>query len=65
LDRIFKDVIPDFPFAISLASNLFEMSKYQFYFSEHLSKLTDICDGADKEEEDQDACFYAEKLLAK
>jgi hypothetical protein len=40
-----------FPYSHSLASNLFEMSNNQIFFSEHLPKLTDIksCDSMDED----------------
>jgi len=36
------EVNPKFPYAQSVASNLFEMANNQIYFAEHLPKLTDI-----------------------
>jgi len=35
-------VNPDFPYPNALASNLFEMTNNQVYFSQHLPRLTDI-----------------------
>lgn len=45
---IIQEVNPTFLYPKMLASNLFEMSKNQIYFAEHLPRLTDIKDGEDK-----------------
>ncbi len=44
--KIIEGVNPKFPYKRSLASNIFEMSNNQIYFSQHLPRLTDIkhCD---------------------
>lgn len=39
---IISEVNPNFPYSISLASNLFEMANNQVYFAEHLPKITSI-----------------------
>lgn len=61
---IILEVNPQFPYAKSLASNLFEMSNSQSYFSEHLPRLTDIKnnDKADKELEKM-MSYFAFKIL--
>lgn len=64
LAKIIFDVNPDFPYANSLASNLFEMSNNQIYFAEHLPRLTSL----QREPPDEDELitmllFFAEKLL--
>ena len=40
--KVILEVNPNFPYPIALASNLFEMTNNQIYFSEHLPRLTDI-----------------------
>lgn len=65
LAGIILKINPSFPYPLSLASNLFEMSNNQFYFSEHLPQLTDICLGADRDEQMiKMLIFYAEKLVS-
>jgi AcrR family transcriptional regulator len=60
---IIKQINPKFPYAISLASNLFEMSNNQIYFAQHLPKMTSL---QDKEEQDliKMLTFFANKLLS-
>ena len=62
--EIIFEINPNFPYALILASNLFEMSNNQVYFSEHLPKLTDISCGPNREEVISMLSFYAKKLLA-
>ena len=49
--QVIKDYRPDFPYPRSLASNLFEMTNNQIYFSEHLPRLTDIQFGENRHAE--------------
>ena len=42
LSKLISDVNPDFPYPISLASNLFEMANNQSFFAQHLPGLTDL-----------------------
>lgn len=51
--KIVTDVIleinPQFPYAASLSSNLFEMANNQIYFAQHLPRMTSICHGKNEE----------------
>lgn len=40
--ELIKNVNPQFKYAQSLASNLFEMANNQIYFAEHIPQLTDL-----------------------
>ncbi len=48
---IISDINPKFKYSTSLASNLFEMSNNQIYFSEHLPKLSSIKSGKNQNED--------------
>jgi AcrR family transcriptional regulator len=61
---IIYEVNPDFPYAKSLASNLFEMANDQIYFAEHLPRLTDIKkDDKSTDELERMLTFFTFKLL--
>lgn len=61
---IISETNPQFPFATSLASNLFEMANNQIYFAEHLPKLSSLKCG---KTQDQDLIamlkYFSSKLL--
>lgn len=42
ISQLLLDHNPTFPYAHSLASNMFEMANNQIFFAEHLPKLTDV-----------------------
>jgi len=64
LARFIQEIKPDFPYAMSLASNLFEMSNNQIYFAEHLPKLTSLQSDPVSEDELIDMLqYFAERLL--
>lgn len=49
--EILTEIKPKFPYASSLASNLFEMANNQIYFAEHLPKITSLSNKKGKEKE--------------
>ncbi|MDA9774163.1 TetR/AcrR family transcriptional regulator, partial [Saprospiraceae bacterium] len=62
---IIGEINPDFPYKLSLASNMFEMSNNQIYFAEHLPRLTDIhYKGDDQSELLEMLDYYVFKLLS-
>ncbi|WP_235296947.1 TetR/AcrR family transcriptional regulator [Portibacter marinus] len=66
ISEIICEIDPDFPYAKSLASNLFEMSNTQIYFAQHLPRLTSLhSDPVDDNELIEMLSFFAEKLLRK
>jgi len=63
---IIEEVNPDFPYSVSLSSNLFEMANNQVFFAQHLPKLTSIKKNKSKEKELIAMLnFFTEKLLGK
>lgn len=61
---VIAEINPDFPYKVSLASNLFEMSNNQLYFSEHLPRLTDLIANDENHQELLAMMeFYTFKLL--
>jgi hypothetical protein len=40
--RVIKEINPDYTFPVALVSTLFEVSKKQTFFAQHLSSLTDV-----------------------
>jgi AcrR family transcriptional regulator len=62
---IISELKPDFPYAVSLASSLFDMAKNQIFFAQHLPKMTDLSNKKGKEEELIKMLeFFTTKLLA-
>ncbi len=61
---VIGEVVPDFPYKHSLASNLFEMSNNQMYFAMHLPRLTDIRNTEGDHRELRDMMeFFVSRLL--
>ncbi len=61
---IILTVNPDFPYPITLASNLLEMSNNQMYFAQHLPKLTDLkMEDGDTKEIEALLEFFVFKLI--
>lgn len=62
---IIREVNPNFPYATSLASNLFEMANNQIFFAQHLPKMTNLSCKNGGEEEDliKMLNYFASKLL--
>jgi AcrR family transcriptional regulator len=48
---LIREVRADFPYAVSLASSLFDMANNQIYFAQHLPKMTDLSSQKGNEEE--------------
>ncbi|MFT5165496.1 MAG: AcrR family transcriptional regulator [Saprospiraceae bacterium] len=60
-----KQINPEFPYAVSQASSLFEMANNQIYFAQHLPSITNLSNKEGKEEElIQMLIFFARKLLS-
>ena len=64
---IVKEINPDFKYAESLASNIFEMANNQIYFAQHIPKLTSLTNKIKKQEAELILMlgYFAEKVLAK
>ena len=61
---IMVQINPKFPYAISLASNLFEMANNQIYFAQHLPKMTSLRNKKGKEKElIKMLTYFANKVL--
>ena len=65
LADLFLEVNPNFPYAVSLASNIFEMANNQIFFAQHLPRMTDVTcsEGNEEEELIKMLNFFATKLL--
>ena len=62
--KVILEVNPNFPYPIALASNLFEMTNNQIFFSEHLPRLTDIKNKKNKYVEIEKMLeFFVNKML--
>jgi AcrR family transcriptional regulator len=62
---LIKQINPEFPYTVSLTSNLFEMANNQIYFAQHLPTITSLSNKKGKEEElIEMLIFFAKKLLA-
>ncbi|MEM9548293.1 MAG: TetR/AcrR family transcriptional regulator [Bacteroidota bacterium] len=62
--EIIQEINPDFKYCTSLASNLFEMSNNQIYFTEHLPQLSSLSNCAELNQNLIDMLnLYTEKLL--
>jgi AcrR family transcriptional regulator len=62
--EITTEVNPEFPYSISLASNLFEMANNQVYFAQHLPSMTNLGNKEGHEDELVEMLiFFAYKLL--
>ena len=62
--KVILEVNPNFPYPVALASNLFEMTNNQIFFSEHLPRLTDIKNKKNKYVEIEKMLeFFVNKML--
>ena len=65
VSSIIKEIDPEFPYAASLSSNIFEMANNQIYFAEHLPQITSLKSGK-KMNEDliEMLTHFAERILS-
>ena len=63
---VIKEINPDFPYARTLATNLFEMVNNHVFFAEHLPRLTDVkVNDGNYEEVEQMLEYFAFAILDK
>ncbi len=63
ISKIIEEINPEFEYPRTLATNLFEMSNNQIYFSRHIPKLTDNPKNKDEKEVEKLLIYFTSKLL--
>jgi len=65
VEDVILEIDPDFPYPHSFATNLFEMTNNQIFFTQHLPSLTNIKVKKDNYEEVKNLLmFYKMKMLS-